>query len=109
MTAPGAILYSMGSQHAGMAVVLWLASILSLVVTDFLRLIHLPRNIGLLLMWRALAVFLPQFLLQATWNGRAQLGHSPDWQLQTVANILICLQCTLLFQERTPALSDGSS
>ena len=100
MTALGAILYSIGSQHTVLAVGLWMAAILSLVVTDFLAVVRLPRNIGLVLMWAALAVFLPQFLLQAIGSGRAHLGHSPDWQLQTVANILICLQCTLLFQEK---------
>ncbi len=28
------------------------------------------------------------------------VGHSPDWQLQSVVNVLIFLQCVLLFQEK---------
>ena len=100
MTALGAILYSMGAQHAALAVALWMAAILSLVVTDFLGVVRISRNAGLFLMWAALAVFLPQFLLEATRSGRLLLGQSPDWQLQTVASILICLQGVLLFQEK---------
>ena len=101
MTALGAILYSMGSQHTALAVGLWLAALFSLIFTDFLGLLRLPRNAGLVIMWAALAWFLPQFVIQATLNGRVNLGYSPDWAiLQTVANILICLQFTLLFQEK---------
>ena len=37
-------------------------------------------------------IFLPHFLLQSNWDGR----------LQSVASILICLQMTLLFQEKDP-------
>ena len=73
-----------------MATAFWLAAVISLVVTDFLRAVRLPRNLASLLMWGVLAVFLPYFVLQSSWHGR----------LQTVASILFCLQMTLLFQEK---------
>ena len=98
LTALGAILYSMGAQQSWLAVGLWLAAVLSLVVTDFLAVLRLPRNAGSVLMWCALVIFLAYFFL--TWDGRMLVGHSPDWQLQSVVNVLIFLQCVLLFQEK---------
>ena len=98
LTALGAILYSMGPQHAWLAAMLWMLAILSLVVTDFLRVLRLPRRIGTLLIWVVLVVFTLQFLW--TWQGGLFAGHSFEWLLQTVANILIFLQCVLLFQEK---------
>src|SRR5580704_7257189 len=98
LTALGAILYSMGAQHSWMAVGLWMAAVFSLVVTDFLHFLRLPRSAGSVLMWCALVVFLLHFFL--TWDGRMLVGHTPDWQLQSVVNVLIFLQCVLLFQEK---------
>jgi hypothetical protein len=98
LTALGAILYSMGAQQTVLAMGLWLAAIFSLVVTDFLEVIRLPRRFGAALMWLVLVIFVLQFLL--TWEGRLFAGHSSDWQLQTVGTVLICLQCILLFQEK---------
>jgi len=90
LTALGAMLYAMGPQQPWLALALWMAAILSLVVNDFLGVLRLPRNVGSLAMWCILIVFLPQFLLHSSWEGR----------LQTVASILLCLQCTLLFQDK---------
>ena len=52
-------------------------------------------------MWCGLAIFLVYFFL--TWDGRMLAGHSPDWQLQSVVNLLIFWQCVLLFQEKDGA------
>ncbi len=92
LTALGAMLFGMGSQSPWLAMALWMASVVSLVVTDFLGVVRVPRNLGSLLMWGVLAIFLPHFLLQSNWESR----------LQSVASILICLQMTLLFQEKDP-------
>jgi len=92
LTALGGMLFAMGSQSPWLATALWLAAVFSLVVTDFLGAVRVPRNVASLLMWGVLAIFLPYFLRQPTWDGR----------LQTVASILICLQITLLFQEKDP-------
>jgi hypothetical protein len=98
LTALGAILYSMGAQQALLAMLLWLAVISSLVVTDFLGVFRLKRSVGSFLMWCALAVSLFQFLL--TWDGKNFGGHSADWQLESVVDLLIFLQCVLLFQDK---------
>ncbi|MEI8372096.1 MAG: DUF3488 and transglutaminase-like domain-containing protein [Planctomycetota bacterium] len=90
LTALGAMLFAMGSQSPWLAMVLWMVAVVSLVVTDFLGVVRVPRNLGSLLMWGVLAIFLPHFLLQSNWDSR----------LQSVASILICLQMTLLFQEK---------
>ena len=84
------MLFAMGSQSAWLAMALWMAAVVSLVVTDFLGAVRVPRNIASLLMWGVLAIFLPHFLRQSNWDSR----------LQSVAGILICLQITLLFQEK---------
>ena len=84
------MLFAMGSQSPWLAMALWMAAVVSLVVTDFLGVVRLPRNLASLLMWGVLAIFLPHFLLQSNWDSR----------LQSVAGILICLQMTLLFQEK---------
>ena len=98
LTALAAILYSMGAQHALAAVALWMAAIFSLVATDFLGVLRLPRAAGSFLMWCVLVVYVVRFL--ATWDSRIFAGHSPDWQLQNVVNVLMFLQCVLLFQEK---------
>jgi len=90
LTALGAMLYAMGSQSPWLAMALWMAVVVSLVVTDFLAAVRLPRNVASLLMWGVLAIFLPHFLRQPGWDNK----------LQTVASILICLQMVLLFQEK---------
>ena len=93
LTALGAMLYAMGSQSPWLAMSLWLAAVVSLVVTDFLGAVRLPRNLASLLMWGVLAIFLPYFLcVQSDW----------DSSLQSVVGILFCLQITLLFQEKDP-------
>jgi protein-glutamine gamma-glutamyltransferase len=90
LAALGALLFAMGSQNPWLAMALWMAAIVSLVVTDFLGVVRLPRNLASLLMWGVLAIFLPYFLIQHDWDNR----------LQTVASILLCLQMTLLFQDK---------
>ncbi len=100
LTAMGAILYAMGGQDADLAVGLWMAAILSLVVTDFLGVLRLPRGVGSVLMWCALGFVVLRFLVQAVREGGMLLGHSPDRHLQSVANVLMFLQCVLLFQEK---------
>jgi hypothetical protein len=92
LTALGGMLFAMGSQSPWLAMALWMAAFVSLVVTDFFGAVRVPRNLASLLMWGVLAVFLPHFLLQSNWDSR----------LQSVASILICLQITLLFQEKDP-------
>ncbi|MGA2256637.1 MAG: transglutaminaseTgpA domain-containing protein, partial [Thermoguttaceae bacterium] len=92
LAALGAMLFAMGSQNPWLAMALWMAAILSLVLTDFLGVVRVPRNLASLLMWGVLLIFLPHFLMQRNWDNR----------LQTVASILICLQMTLLFQEKDP-------
>ena len=84
------MLFAMGSQSPWLAVALWMAAVVSLVVTDFLGAVRVPRHLASLLMWGVLAIFLPHFLLQSNWDNR----------LQSVASILICLQMVLLFQEK---------
>ena len=98
LTALGAILYSMGGQYPWLAMGLWMAVISSLIVTDFLGVFRLNRGVGSFLMWCALGVSVIQFLL--TWDGRNFGGHSAYWQLESVVNLLIFLQCVLLFQEK---------
>ncbi len=49
-------------------------------------------------MWCALGVFLIRYLV--TWDGRIFAGHSATWQLDSVTNLLIFLQCVLLFQDK---------
>jgi hypothetical protein len=100
LTALGAILFSLGPQNVWLATGLWMAAIFSLVVTDFLAVIRMPRRVGSVLMWGALILFALRFLFQAVTQGRLQLSQSPDWQLKTVGNVLIFLQCVLLFQEK---------
>ncbi len=90
LTALGAMLFAMGSQSAWLAMALWMAAVVSLVVTDFLGAVRVPRKLASLLMWGVLAIFLPQFLVQS----------NPDAKLQSVAGVLLCLQITLLFQEK---------
>jgi transglutaminase-like putative cysteine protease len=92
LTALGAMLFAMGSQSPWLAMALWMAAVVSLVVTDFLGAVRVPRNVASLLMWGVLAIFLPHFVVQSNWDNR----------LQSVAAILICLQMTLLFQEKDP-------
>ena len=84
------MLFAMGSQSPWLAMALWMAAVVSLVVTDFLGAVAPAAEPGLLLMWGVLAIFLPHFLLQSNWDNR----------LQSVAGILICLQIALLFQEK---------
>ena len=98
LTALGAILYSMGGQYPWLAMALWMAVISSLVVTDFLGVFRLNRSVGSFLMWCALGLFVFRYLL--TWDGRIFGGHSSDWQLDSVINLLIFLQCVLLFQKK---------
>ncbi len=98
LTALGAILYSMGAQNVVLAMGLWLAVISSLIVTDFLGVFRLKRSVGSFLMWCALGIFLIQYL--RTWDVRIFAGHSANWQLDSVINLLIFLQCVLLFQEK---------
>jgi transglutaminase-like putative cysteine protease len=90
LTALGAMLYAMGSQTAWLAMALWMAAVVSLVVTDFLGAVHLPRNLASLLMWGVMAIFLPHFIAQSNWDNR----------LHSVASILLCLQMALLFQQK---------
>ena len=90
LTALGAMLFAMGSQSPWLAVALWMAAVVSLVVTDFFGVVRVPRNLASLLMWGVLAIFLPHFLVQSSWDSR----------LQIVASILLCLQMALLFQEK---------
>ncbi|MGO9110562.1 MAG: DUF3488 and DUF4129 domain-containing transglutaminase family protein [Thermoguttaceae bacterium] len=90
LTALGAMLFAMGSQSPWLAMMLWMAAVVSLVLTDFLGVVRVPRNWASLLMWGVLAMFLPHFLLQSNWDNR----------LQAVAGILLCLQMALLFQEK---------
>ena len=92
LTALGAMLFAMGSQSPWLAMALWMAAVVSLVVTDFLGVVRVPRNLASLLMWGVLAIFLPHFSVQPNWDNR----------LQTVASILLCLQMMLLFQEKDP-------
>jgi hypothetical protein len=98
LTALGAILYSMGAQHPWLALGLWMAVISSLVLTDFFGVFRLRRSIGSFLMWCALGIFGFQYL--RTWDVRIFGGHTADWQLDNVINLLIFLQCVLLFQEK---------
>ena len=44
---------------------LWLAAVVSLVVTDFLGAVRVPRNVASFVIWGVLAIFLPHFLLQS--------------------------------------------
>ena len=90
LTALGAMLFAMGSQSPWLAMALWMAAVVSLVVTDFLGAVRVPRKWASLLMWGVMAVFLPHFLRQANWDNK----------LQAVASILLCLQIALLFQEK---------
>ena len=68
-----------GLANPWLAMALWMAAVVSLVVTDFLGVVRLPRNLASLLMWGVLAIFLPHFLCNPT-------GITG---LQTVAGILI--------------------
>ena len=61
LTALGGMLFAMGSQSPWLAMALWMAAVVSLVVTDFLGAVRVPRNLASLLMWGVLAIFLPHF------------------------------------------------
>ncbi len=54
----------------------------------------MPRSVATFVIWGVLAIFLPQILLQIL------LQHDFDNLLQSIAGILLCLQITLLFQEK---------
>jgi protein-glutamine gamma-glutamyltransferase len=92
LTAMGAMLFAMGSQRPWLAMTLWLAAVVSLVVTDFLDAFHLPRSAASLIMWAVLLIFMPEFLLQYSWDDR----------LRSISSVLIVLQMTLLFQDKDP-------
>ena len=92
LTALGAVLFAMGSQSTWLAMALWMAAVVSLVVTDFLGVVRIPRNVSAWLMWGVLAIFLPHFLVQS----------NLDSKLQSVAGVLLCLQMVILFQEKDP-------
>jgi hypothetical protein len=94
LTTLGAILFAMGSKDSLLAMAVWLAAVVSLVVTDFLGAVRMPRNLALVLMWAVLAIFMPHFLMQSAWAWESRL--------QTVAGVLMCLQILLLFQDKEP-------
>ncbi len=90
LTSFGAMLFAMGSHSTGLALALWLAAVVSLVVTDFFGVVRVPRKWASLVMWGVMAVFLPHFVRQPDWDNK----------LLAVASILLCLQIALLFQEK---------
>ncbi len=90
LTALGAMLFAMGSQSPWLAMALWMAAVVSLVVTDFLGVVRIPRKAAIWLLWGVQAIFSPYLLVQSGWDGR----------MQTAANILIYSQLILLFQEK---------
>ena len=73
LTAPARILYSMGRNNPWFALGLWMAVISSLVVTDFLGIFPLNRNVGSFLMWCALGIFVVRYLV--TWDVRIFAGR----------------------------------
>jgi protein-glutamine gamma-glutamyltransferase len=90
LTSLGAMLFAMGSQSPWLAMSLWMAAVVSLVVTDFLGAVRLPRNLASLAIFGMLFIFAPNFFLQTSWDNR----------LLAVAGILVVVQVTLLFQEK---------
>ena len=59
LTALGAMLFAMGSQSLGLSMALWMAAVASLVVTDFLGIVRVPRKVAMWLMWGVQAIFAP--------------------------------------------------
>ncbi len=90
LTALGAMLFAMGTQSPWLATGVWMAAVVSLLFTDFLGKLRLPRNLASFAMWGVMAIYLPYFVVQSDWDNK----------LRSVANILLCLQIVLLFQAK---------
>ncbi len=91
LTALGAILLALGQSNpwSWSVLILWLAVVLSLAITDFLGYFRLPRNQASLLAVGVMLYFLP-----------SGLRSSGEARLLVLAEMLIYLQVILLFQEK---------
>jgi len=89
----GTVLLGIGERAPELPMMMFMAAILSLVFTDFLGWIRLPRIIANIVMLAVAAMALGDFI-----NSTSQL------QLYAVANLLVYVQIVILFQKKTPRL-----
>jgi hypothetical protein len=94
MAVTGAVFLGLGHQHVAMPLVLAIGAVLALAVTDIWRWLLLNRWLANLIALAAVAWSLREFLAPP----------DSEQQLLAIANMLVCLQLVLLFQDKTPRL-----